>query len=264
MKGIVINAFRYILRGITLSGISRGPIRKWINEAWYLTGADIVQAKINGIHYELHINQNTTDCKILTSSKFYDKRELEFLARAESGKGKRCFVDVGANIGYYSLNLAQMGVEKIVAIEPNPPTREILQRNIAANEQGKTIAVSDFCVGAGGEIPFYMSGELGSASVFEEDHTGSCVMVKSAPLKQIVQENGIEGITCMKLDIEGYEDRALRPFFESTERDLWPQRMIIEHCNSEKWEPDFEAYLDSIGFRTVKKTRANLFLQLAI
>ncbi len=39
---------------------------------------------------------------------------------------------------------------------------------------------------------------------------------------------GFERIDAMKMDIEGFEDRVLPPFFETAPRSLWPRLLILE------------------------------------
>jgi len=58
------------LRFLTKIGLSRGRITKLINKAWRRKGYDKVDVEIRGIKYRLHTSINTTDSKILTSSKY--------------------------------------------------------------------------------------------------------------------------------------------------------------------------------------------------
>ena len=42
-------------------------------------------------------------------------------------------------------------------------------------------------------------------------------------LIDILQKNNINYITNLKIDIEGYEDRALKPFFDKASKKLYPK-----------------------------------------
>ena len=44
----------------------------------------------------------------------------------------------------------------------------------------------------------------------------------------IVERAGIDRIDALKTDIEGFEDRALLPFFATAPRALWPKRIYME------------------------------------
>lgn len=254
-----------LLQAITKLGISRGVVRKFIAKRWKEKGYKVVDTTNRKINYRLHIGENTTDEKVLTSSKFYDKKEIFSLANAikDTSKIDSVFVDIGANTGYYSLNLAKLGYSKIIAIEPNPATLEILIFNIKANNMNPKIKVIPMCIGDGKDVLFYCSSGLGSASVFKECHDKSePITVRSQPLLEILQQEEIRSIDGMKIDIEGFEDKALLPFFNSAPKSLWPKIIILEDCNNDLWEDDILSKMRSIGYEVQDRTRANLILKL--
>ena len=49
------------------------------------------------------------------------------------------FLDIGANIGLYSMMAATRGLSKVYAVEPNPFTFSVLAQNIAQNGFGSSI-----------------------------------------------------------------------------------------------------------------------------
>ena len=251
-------------RILTKLGLSRSLVRKWVWKQWRKKGFAVVDATVRGINYRLNISDNPTDGKILTSSKFYDGEEIAYLAGAmkAADASSATFVDVGANTGYYSLNMAKLGYAKIIAIEPNPPTLARLRFNVAANNLESTIAVIPVCIGNGDEVPFYCAGELGSASVFARDEAVEPIMVHSKPLLDILAEQSVSRVDGLKIDIEGFEDRCLMPFFGSAPKDLWPRRVVIEDCNRHLWEIDILERMREIGYVVEKKTRGNQLLKL--
>ena len=254
-----------LLQTITKLGISRGVVRKLVAKKWKEKGYKTVDITSRKINYRLHIFENTTDEKILTSSKFYDKKEILSLASAikNTSKTDSVFVDIGANTGYYSLNLASLGYSKIIAIEPNPTTLEILIFNIKANNMTSKIKVIPMCIGDGRDVPFYCSSGLGSASVFKECHDKTePITVRSQPLLEILKQEEIHSIDGMKIDIEGFEDKALLPFFNSAPKSLWPKIIILEDCNKDLWSDDILSKMREIGYEMQSRTRANLILEL--
>ena len=80
----------------------------------------------------------------------------------------------------------------------------------------------------------------------------------------ILLKNKIKRIDCLKIDIEGYEDRALFPFFKSAERSLYPLIIVMEISSQQEWgqEVNLIEYLNSIGYETEFKTRGNICLKL--
>lgn len=246
-------------------GLCRGALRKTLIGEIIKRGHSVVDADIYGIKYRLFIAINTTDAKVLTSSKIYDKFELEFLSTAVhsmSSPSFSTFLDIGANTGYYSLNMAKFGFQRIFAVEPNPYTLGILDFNIKINSFCEKIKIIPFCIGSGEDIGLFFSEDLGSASVFAKNNNSGSVKVKTCTLLKIIEDQEIDRIDAMKIDIEGFEDRCLVPFFERAQPEIWPRRIVLEYCNSELWETDIVDKMLQIGYEINGKTRGNIFLSL--
>lgn len=250
-----------LLRALVSCGLSRGRARKWLARRWKALAPGPIDVERRGIKYRLDIERNTTDEKVLTSSRFYDKKELLFL-RGEPNAERSCFVDVGANTGYYSLHLARMGYRRVIAIEPNPPTVALLRQNIDVNDLASVIEVVPTCVGEPGEVPFYCSGGLGSASRLAASPEDAAIAVTSQPLEDILTQRRVRAIDAMKIDIEGFEDRALIPFFTDAPASLWPGRVVIEDCHSAVWQQDVVRFMCERGYTVVGRTRGNALLAL--
>jgi len=122
-------------------------------------------------------------------------------------------LDIGANIGYYSLIAA--GIVKkghIYAFEPDARSifqiRENLSLNHIKNADVVAAAVSDQDTGAS----FYAAGpeNIGMSGLTQpENFTGTGVMVRTIRLDTWVVENQIKKVDCIKMDIEGAEYKAL-------------------------------------------------------
>ena len=82
-------------------------------------------------------------------------------------------------------------------------------------------------------------------------------------LLELMKKNDVKYITNLKIDVEGYEDRALKPFFENAPFSLFPENMIIEHTSKNEWEDkNFINYLLDKGYKEIIRTRGNLCLSL--
>ena len=79
-------------------------------------------------------------------------------------------------------------------------------------------------------------------------------------LLNIVQKNNLNNIKILKIDIEGYEDLALIPYFENVEKKLYPKHIIIEHSSHSLWRQDVIEFLFTIGYSEFFKTKANMIL----
>ena len=151
----------------------------------------------------------------------YDHRELAQL-RAAARPGFH-FVDVGANAGIYVYAVKSWAPDaKILAVEANPIYANRLKFNVAANNM-RNVTVENAAAGAAfGTGAYYPEGEsMANAQ-------GSSFDVPIKPLYDMVVAAGFGRIDAMKMDIEGFEDRVLPPFFDNAPRSLWPRLLILE------------------------------------
>jgi FkbM family methyltransferase len=176
------------------------------------------------------------------------------------------FVDVGANVGTYSLWVARLAgpSARILALEPHPRTFAKLRFNIEANLARNIVALD---LGAGEEsavmqLYFDGGGNVGQSSMLAAG-AGSAAKPQSArvePLPDILAAEGFTGIDLLKIDVEGYEDRALLPLFTKGPAALWPAALLIETVQRNLWETDCIAFLAERGYREVGATGQNLLL----
>lgn len=248
------------LRAAIALGLVRGKYKAKIVHLWKKHFGPILDIEIAGIRYRLNLDDNITDQRILTSSKRYDSAEINMLIKScKDG----LFIDLGANIGFYTLSIAKSGAE-VLAIEPNPKALERLRFNVQVNDFSSKVTIVPLGVGDPGEFQLMSSGDLGSANIRQnnaENYTESAT-ITTKPLLEILAENNIKTISGLKIDIEGLEDRALYPFFTDAPTSLWPKCIVIEHCCSENWEEDIIAHMLNIGYELQFKTRGNSVLVL--
>ena len=120
------------------------------------------------------------------------------------------FVDLGANIGYFSaIAAALVGNEgRVFAFEPSPALYARLRRNLSPFERAVVceFAASD----TNGPVPLYLHPrESGWASLFPDHDARIGTRVDSIRLDDWVQEVGLDRLDFIKLDIEGSEYAAL-------------------------------------------------------
>ena len=119
-------------------------------------------------------------------------------------------VDVGANLGYFSLVWAAVRPDnRVLAFEASPRNIGILRRNIARNGFERRIEVFPFAAGAvAGKAPF----DLGPVDQtgwggFAPSTTAASVEVDVVRIDDIARPG--EVITLLKIDVEGAEAWAL-------------------------------------------------------
>lgn len=116
------------------------------------------------------------------------------------------FVDVGANIGSYTVLASGVCGAHSIAIEPDVGTAKHLARNVAVNALQALVDVQLTAVGEeAGSISFTLGQDTMNRVATEIDENIQTVAL--ARLDDILQ--GVDP-TLIKLDVEGYETMALR------------------------------------------------------
>jgi len=117
--------------------------------------------------------------------------------------------DIGANVGYYTLLIAQKvgSTGKVYAFEPIPETFARLQENIALNGFTNIVAVPAAVTDR--DCTVRMSVEDSASSIFRASSANS-IEVPTISLDSFVGQHRIERVDAIKMDVEGAELLVLR------------------------------------------------------
>ena len=218
------------------------------------------------VHARLYPATNRCEKRAVAGSHIFDPQEREALAQALTGSTSDpfIFVDLGANIGLYSLwmvSVARQAGRGLLglAVEPDPVTRERLETNLAASS-AETIMVVACAVGetnGRGAIVTH-DGNRGEhrvrmAEANEEDS------FEILPIAEICARHGIERIDAMKIDLEGHDEAALRGLFVHGSVKLWPDLIVVEAGKDEELPPVVQLCLGN-GYKLERRTRLNALL----
>jgi FkbM family methyltransferase len=158
--------------------------------------------------------------KMLLDIERHDRDELIFLRDALRPAAR--FVDIGCNIGLYVMAVKSWVPDaKILAVEVDPTYANRLQFNVAANDLNDVSVVNAAAGATSGTGKYYL--DAGSMI-----GSGPALDVPVRSLHEMLISDGFDRIDAMKVDIEGFEDRVLPPFFETAPRSLWPRLLILE------------------------------------
>ncbi len=209
-----------------------------------------------GLPFRLHPVDNLCEKRILFTPQFFDTAERAFLAE-RLGPGK-AFLDVGANVGIYSLLAAKAGA-RVLAIEPQPAVFARLSFNIAAAGMTDRIAAFEGAV----------SDREGTLEIAIDErnlgHSGADtegtrrLTVACRPLLALMDENGIDRADVMKIDVEGAEDVILKSFFDTAPDDRLPGAIILENAPS-RWAVDCVTLCRERGYEAARTTHMNVIL----
>lgn len=219
---------------------------------------DPVDVEALGARMRLYPYNNICEKKVLFTPQFFDPEELAIL-KERIGDGFT-FVDVGANIGAYSLFVAALAGPRarILAVEPQPDVFDRLTYNIRLNPFGTVKAVDCAVADKPGELTLFLdprnSGE--SSVKIVGSSQAKTVRVPAKTLLDLVRDEGFARLDAVKLDVEGAEDIILEPFLEGAPPALLPSLLIVED-GTKQWQIDLPRLIERKGYRLVVKTRLN-------
>lgn len=193
------------MRGLTFLGY------RALKELLLISGAEHV-IEVNG--YKLITIPN--DAGISTELQIFKTHEplsTEVL-KTELKDGMIC-LDIGANIGYYTLLERALvgGNGKVIALEPSPLTYSYLNKNIELN---RSIDVETFNLAFSSsncEIPFLVGAMSNLSRVANMDDgysESSIIKVEARTLDSFVSNHHIEKLDFLRMDVEGHENAIIQ------------------------------------------------------
>lgn len=173
-----------------------------------------------------------------------------FLLKRFSNAEGSSFLDVGANLGYFSCllgKLAGLG-GKVVSIEPEPNNFKLLQRNLRNNGL-KNVTVHQCAVGAqdgAARMGIYKAANRGRHSLVDWEGCKEFIEVPVRRLDDLVKDAGAESWDLVKIDVEGYEAFV----FEGAKGTLSRAMMLVMEYAPARWRKagiDPEAVFRKLG-----------------
>lgn len=124
------------------------------------------------------------------------------------------FVDVGANIGYYTLLASRLvGTSgAVVAIEPCPPHRQALEQAIAENRADNVRVIAVAASDAPGTLDLHLGTpeNIGNTSVLPVPGSTTDYTVPAGPLPLLLTQHEARTARLIKIDVEGAEALVAR------------------------------------------------------
>lgn len=142
--------------------------------------------------------------------KMHERGVTEFLLARFPKGGNYNFIDVGANIGYFSLLMSRLAGSKgrVLAFEPEPQNQRLLQENIQLN-QLTNVANQSCAIGAQAgtaTLGLYKNSNRGRHSILNTN-ADSTIDVSVRTLDEVSRTDGanVGRWSLIKIDVEGYE-----------------------------------------------------------
>jgi FkbM family methyltransferase len=217
-----------------------------------------------GVRMRIVPYKNVCERRILFTPQYFDLDEIRLIAARD--KGDFTFIDVGSNVGWYSLLVAHKvcASSRILAVEPQPEIFDRLIHNIRLNPFGMIKAVDCAVADKTGELTLFLDplnkGEA-SLKIVNSSQTDT-IRVPTVTLLDLVNREGFSHLDAVKLDVEGAEDLILDPFFRDAPASLYPSLFIIPDV-ADRWQVDVRRLLEGKGYRQILQTRMNLVFERA-
>lgn len=246
----------YILRKVAMTCFARGPR----------------DALVFGVRFRLYPFDNVAEKRLYYTPQYFDAPERTLLAEhvvhaRDTTHDPYVFIDVGANVGGYSLFVSAQarGHARILAVEPQPSVFERLCDNLQLNPTSGIKAVAYALADSVGEMTLFLApanrGEASLKVLSADPAAGHAVQVQTTTLHQLLLDEGVRCVDALKIDIEGAEDLVLVPFFREAPKALWPRLLVLER-GGDRWNVDLVSLLQEKGYALVLQTRLNVVLKL--
>lgn len=224
-----------------------------------------------GMKMRLHPRDNGCEKNLLFTPRMFEPVELDELKsdlnQASNVARPFVFLDIGANVGLFSLFVAANAGRnaRILAFEPDQVNVQRLYFNIHANP-GLPIEV--FPIALGDEqgylelIPHSRDRGATQTRKINQAATPASARVPCRTLLDVLSSVHVDAVDAIKIDVEQFEDRVLAPFFRNAPPRLWPALLIIEDSRL-SWKLDLIGMMTERGYSLVKRTtHHNLILRM--
>jgi FkbM family methyltransferase len=197
---------------------------------------------------------------LLFTPQWYDPRERAVVTRILHAGDY--VVDVGANIGAYTLIFADLVGPRgrVTAIEAEPSNAKRLRHNIQRNAMDWVQALEYGVSDKEESLSLHLNSEGNGGAHSFLQRVSTIDATRTIQCKPLFELIGKIRPKLIKLDIEGFEWRVLRRFFEDSPESLWPQYVFLEDEPRHR-EHDAVDLVCAHGYRVMHRFDNNVFLE---
>lgn len=211
MRSIVLALYAWVVRHAVGYGLNEV---RWIRAAHNWALRRLHPRSVQAFGKTLYLDP--ADSLNLSIHGVVEPRETELVARWAAPGGVA--VDIGANIGYYTLLLAQrVGTEgRVYAFEPHPANAALLRRTIAESGYRHVVIEEQAVSAASGRINLYESPDGSVDHRIVEGASDRALGIAAVSLDDYFRAG--ETLDFIKMDIQGAEGWALKGMRETIGR----------------------------------------------
>ncbi|HEY1037276.1 MAG TPA: FkbM family methyltransferase [Candidatus Paceibacterota bacterium] len=179
-------------------------------------------------------------------------------------KGRNVCIDIGANIGRYTLLAArEFAYERVVSVEANPITFDVLKKNISLNGLEEKVSLVQVAVSDNSEpVSFEVDKQhLGGGKVVDKasgvPQWDTVVTVPAITVDELCKEQNVaySSVDFVKMDVEGFECEVLAGMQQTLKGMPAGSSMMIEI--SEKNKEKCISSITDAGFSLVESSNCD-------
>lgn len=205
----------------------------------------VVSYNYQGFRLQLHLDDWIQQCLFFTGE--YEAAELKALSQLMNGNS--VFIDVGANVGLYSLKASEIIKDngKVIGFEPFIKNFNQLSTHIECNNLSSKVKIENKAIGESeGKLKLYYSEQAhnrGMVSALKNDYANS-YEVEMISLDGYCASHNINVVNCVKIDVEGYEMSVLKGMKNILQHN---QPILLLEILEENTE-EVESFLSNFGY----------------
>jgi FkbM family methyltransferase len=167
--------------------------------------------KVNGHRMYVDAHDHGVDYALIFGGDHELRQKQLIMSRLTSGM---CVVEIGANIGDYTLELAKKcgPAGKVYAFEPSPKAFSYLRKNVVLNGYRNVTLINGAVSDINGKVLLFEDSESrGNSSLFvgAVPHPKMGIEVETVALDSFAKTNEIIRLDFIKMDTQGAEHRIL-------------------------------------------------------
>jgi len=238
----------------TLKCLKYIPVIVWRIKNWVPFLSDYIRFTDRGPH--LYLLRNGIQVKTMENIDSSTMAHIFFKKTYGDVEDNSTVIDIGANIGIYSIFAAATSKNTIVyAYEPELNNFNLLLENIKINNLEKNVFPFKLAVSArGGEKELYLNDSPDSHSLYFKypDRENKSVEIKCVSMKDIFEENNIKQCDILKLDCEGAEFEILYSTPDEYFKKIKIIRLEYHNQNGQNNIQSLIHFLKRKGFKIIK------------
>lgn len=232
------------------------------NVAQRIAGPGPFDVETFGMRMRLTAADNSCEKRLLYTPQYVDPVERAVLSRKLPIEA--VFVDIGANVGAFSLFVAaQRPRALVVAVEPQAEICERLAYHVRVNAPCAVRVVECAVADREGEAELFINPRdraRASIRMLGGDAAQERRRVAVTTLAALCRQERLRRIDALKIDAGGADDLILDAFFESAAAAMRPALLIVDATAPAS--ASLAVRLEGLGYRALAQTRANHIFEL--